>query len=129
MEACIENSTKSLLFLDHVRFDPQPPMTVSVLEVESNDKDDSEGPLRWTCSPSTSKVLLVDVLLFQYGYGILIDTECVRRDCHVVKYSQILMNDLFIMYYFTYPQIAFLDDSQHVTCNLRGKLQLSEFCV
>ena len=48
MEACIENSTKSLLFLDHVRFDPQPPMTVSVLEVESNDKDESEGPLRWT---------------------------------------------------------------------------------
>ncbi|KAG0613204.1 hypothetical protein M758_6G085200 [Ceratodon purpureus] len=45
LEACIENSTKSLLFLDHVRFDPQPPMTVTVLEVESNDNDESEGPL------------------------------------------------------------------------------------
>lgn len=45
LEACIENSTKSLLFLDHVRFDPQPPMTVSVLEVESNENDESEGPL------------------------------------------------------------------------------------
>lgn len=45
LEACIENSTKSLLFLDHVRFDPQPPMTVSVLEVEGSDNDDEEGPL------------------------------------------------------------------------------------
>lgn len=45
LEACIENSTKSLLFLDHVRFDPQPPTAVTILEVESNDNDESEGPL------------------------------------------------------------------------------------
>jgi hypothetical protein len=46
LEACIENSTKSLLFLDHVRFEPQAPMTATVLEVENENDTDSEGPLR-----------------------------------------------------------------------------------
>ncbi|CAM6041022.1 unnamed protein product [Sphagnum compactum] len=45
LEACIENSTKSLLFLDHVRFEPQPPMTATVLEVENENDTDSDGPL------------------------------------------------------------------------------------
>lgn len=67
LEACIENSTKSLLFLDHVRFDPQPPMTVSVLEVESNENDESEGPLRCSSCPLfTFKLVLYSSDTFFY---------------------------------------------------------------
>lgn len=85
MEACIENSTKSLLFLDHVRFDPQPPMTVSVLEVESNDKDEADGPLRWTAHQVIQKSSLFMCCCFSMDTKLLLDTECLRRVFDVVK--------------------------------------------
>ncbi|KAJ7548624.1 hypothetical protein O6H91_07G019900 [Diphasiastrum complanatum] len=44
LEACIENQTKSQLFMDHVRFDPTPPWTVAVLGVD-NDANESTGPI------------------------------------------------------------------------------------
>lgn len=36
LEACIENHTKSHLFMDHVRFEPAPPWTVTVIQVEDD---------------------------------------------------------------------------------------------
>lgn len=41
LEACIENHTKSHLFMDYVRFEPAPPWTMTVIEVE----DDACSPL------------------------------------------------------------------------------------
>ncbi|KAL3677934.1 hypothetical protein R1sor_020890 [Riccia sorocarpa] len=45
LEACIENNTRSHLFLDNVKFDPAPPFSIKVLEPDVEDKDEHEGLL------------------------------------------------------------------------------------
>ncbi|BBN02599.1 trafficking protein particle complex subunit 13 [Marchantia polymorpha subsp. ruderalis] len=45
LEACIENNTRSHLFLDNVKFDPAPPFVVKILEPDTEAKDDLDGLL------------------------------------------------------------------------------------
>ena len=47
----------------------------------------------------------------------------------VVNRYRVLINERFILYHSTYCQIAFLDDFQHVTHNLRKKFQLCDLCL
>ncbi|EFJ37353.1 hypothetical protein SELMODRAFT_76214 [Selaginella moellendorffii] len=44
LEACIENQTKSHLFMDQVRFEPAPPWSVTTLENEE-EASESDGPI------------------------------------------------------------------------------------
>lgn len=45
LEACIENNTKSHLFLEYVKFDAAAPLTANILEPEEDPKDDVDSGL------------------------------------------------------------------------------------